>query len=51
MKLKTADIELVTLFAFDGYSVVDIARLQGVSHQNVSKKIERIKKYIIISEI
>lgn len=45
-KLKEEDIELITLLAFEGYSVVDIAILQGVSHQNVSRKMKRLKKYL-----
>lgn len=42
--LKKEEIELLTLFAIEGYSVVEIARLKGISHQNISKKINRIKK-------
>lgn len=44
--LKKEEIELLTLFAIEGYSVVEIARLKGISHQNISKKINRIKKVL-----
>ncbi len=43
-KLKVEDLELLTLLVFDGYSVSEIARIQGVSPANISKKTKRIKK-------
>lgn len=45
-KLSFEDIELLTLYIFDGYSTTEIAALQGIAHQNVSKKIRRIKKIL-----
>ena len=45
-KLTIEDIELLTLYIFDGYSTTEIAALQGIAHQNVSKKIRRIKKIL-----
>lgn len=45
-KIKIEDIELLTLFAIEGYTVVEIAKLQGVTHGNVSQKISRIKKFL-----
>lgn len=45
-ELKQEDIELLTLFVFDGYTVVEIAKIQGVSHQFISKKITRLKKIL-----
>lgn len=47
-KLSDEDIELLTLYVFDGYSTTEIASLQGIAHQNVSKKIRRIKKSLKI---
>ncbi len=35
--------ELLTLYAIDGYSVGEIALMKGIAHQNVSKKLARIK--------
>ncbi len=43
-KLKSDDLELLTLLVFDGYSATEIARMQGVSPANISKKTKRIKK-------
>lgn len=44
--LKQEEIELLTLYVYDGYTVVEIARMQGVSHQSISKKITRLKKIL-----
>lgn len=45
-KLSHDDLELLTLFAFDGYSQNEIAAFCSVSQQAISKKINRIKKYL-----
>ena len=45
-KLKKSDLELLTLFAIEGYSQTEIAQLQGCSQKNISIKITRIKKYL-----
>lgn len=45
-ELKDSDIELLTMIAFEGYSVVEISKMQGVSHQAISKKIKRLKKIL-----
>ena len=45
-QLSASDLELLTLYVFEGYSVTDIAAMQGIAHQNVSKKIRRIKKFL-----
>jgi RNA polymerase sigma factor (sigma-70 family) len=39
-------IEILTLFAFEGYGVKEIAVIQGVSHPNISQKLQRIKKIL-----
>lgn len=44
--LSPEDVELLTLYVFDGYGVADIAAMKGIAHQNVSKKIRRIKKFL-----
>jgi len=44
--LKEADIAILDLFAIQGYTVVEIARMQGKSHPVISRKIGRIKKLI-----
>ena len=45
-KLSHDDLELLTLFAFDGYSQNEIAAFFSVSQQAISKRINRIKKYL-----
>lgn len=44
--LKPADLELLTRFAIEGYTVTEIAEQMGVTHQTVSEKIGRLKKYL-----
>lgn len=45
-RLSPEDIELLTLYAFEGYTVIEIAAMKDIAHQNVSKKIRRIKKFL-----
>lgn len=45
-KLSSEDIELLTLYAFDGYGVTEIAVMQGVAQPTISKKLIRIKKFL-----
>lgn len=45
-QLKQTDLELLTLFAIEGYNQTEIARLQGCSQKNISLKITRIKKFL-----
>ena len=45
-KLSQSDLELLTLFAIEGYSQTEIARLQGCSQQNISLKITRIINFL-----
>lgn len=44
--LKESDIELLTLVAFDGYGVVEIAAMQKVNHSTISRKLKRLEKYL-----
>ncbi len=44
--IKKEDLELLTLFAMEGYTVGEIAKLKGVSHQTIGKKINRMKKFL-----
>lgn len=45
-KLPPDDLELLTLLVFDGYSQNEIAAVRYVTQQAISKKINRIKKYL-----
>lgn len=44
--LSVDDIELLTLFAFDGYTQSEIASLYGISQKNICKKLTRIKNFL-----
>lgn len=44
--LKEADIELLGLFAFQGYTMAKIGEIQGMSQQAISKRIKNIRKII-----
>jgi len=43
-RLRDDDLELLTLFVIEGYNQLEIARLLGCTHQNVTKKLQRINK-------
>ena len=45
-KLSQEDLELLTLFAIDGYSQPQIARLEGCNQSTVSRKLTRIQKFL-----
>lgn len=45
-ELSPEAIELLTLYVFEGFTVIEIAAMKGIAHQNVSKKIRRIKKFL-----
>ncbi len=44
--LPDSDKEILTLWIIEGYSASEIARMQGSTQQNISKKICRLKKTI-----
>ena len=44
--LPIASLELMILFAVDGYTQTEIARLQHTTRQNICNKISRIKKIL-----
>lgn len=43
-KLSVQDLELLTLFAFEGFSQAEIARKWGCTQQSVSWRLKKIKK-------
>ena len=45
-KLSTSDMELLTLTIKCGYGVNEIARLYGVTHSTISRKLTRIKRFL-----
>lgn len=42
-KLSSGDVDLLTEYLFEGYSLTEIAEKKGVSQQAVSKKFKKIK--------
>ena len=42
--LSTAEIEILTMFVYEGYTQSDIGKKLGISQQAVAKRIKRIKK-------
>lgn len=44
--LSTGDLELLTLFVFDGCTQQDIAQMQHTKRQNICNKMIRIKKFL-----
>ncbi len=44
--LSDSDLELITLYAYEGYDTVEISKAFGTTKQNISKKINRISKFI-----
>ena len=44
--LSDADLELITLYAYEEYDTVEISKAFGTTKQNISKKIRRITKFI-----
>lgn len=45
-KLNDKDLELLTLYAYEGYSVVELSKVYHVAHQNISKRLSRITKFL-----
>lgn len=44
--LKSEDIEILTLWAIERYTVTEIAKMQNVTQQAISKKVLRIKNFL-----
>ena len=45
-KLSDADLNLVTMYAYDGYTVTEISKVLGVAQPTISIKIKRIAKFL-----
>ena len=45
-ELSDKDKELLTLYIFYGYTMVEIAKMQGVSQAAISKRFSRIKNFL-----
>ena len=44
--LSDADLNLVTMYAYEGYTVTEISKVYGVSRPTISIKIKRITKFL-----
>ena len=44
--LSDSDLELITLYAYEGYDTVEISKAFGKTKQNISKEIQRIANFI-----
>ena len=43
--LKTEDLEIITMYAYEGYDITEISKVYGVSRPTISIKIKRITKF------
>ena len=44
--LKTEDLEIITMYAYEGYDITEISKVYGVSRPTISIKIKRIAKFL-----
>ena len=44
--LKTEDLEIITMNAYEGYDITEISKVYGVSRPTISIKIKRITKFL-----
>ena len=45
-KLSEDDLKLLTLYVYEGYSTVELSKVYGITHQNISKRIIRITNFL-----
>ena len=45
-KLKEEDLKILTLYAYDGYTVTELSKVYGIAQQNISKRILKITKFL-----
>ena len=44
--LKVEDLEIITMYAYEGYTVTEISKVLGVAQPTISIKIKRITKFL-----
>ena len=44
--LKDEDLEIITMYAYEGYDITEISKVYGVSRPTISIKIKRITKFL-----
>ena len=45
-KLSDEDLELLTLYIYEGYSTVELSKAYSIAHQNISKRIIKIANFL-----
>ena len=45
-KLSEDDLKLLTLYVYEGNSMVELSKVYGIAHQNISKRIIRIANFL-----
>ena len=45
-KLSDDDLGLLTLYIYEGYSMVELSKAYGIDHQNISKRIIKITNFL-----
>ena len=45
-KLSDEDLELLTLYIYEGYSTVELSKAYSIAHQNISKRIIKITNFL-----
>ena len=45
-KLSDEDLELLTLYIYEGYSTVELSKAYGITHQNISKRNVKITNFL-----
>ena len=45
-KLSDDDLEILTLYIYEGYSTVELSKVYGIAHQNISKRIVKITNFL-----
>ena len=45
-KLSDDDLEILTLYIYEGYSTVELSKIYGITHQNISKRIIKITNFL-----
>ena len=45
-KLSDDDLEILTLYIYEGYSTVELSKAYGIAHQNISKRIIKTTNFL-----
>ena len=45
-KLSEDDLKLLTLYVYEGYSTVELSKVYGIAHKNISKRIIKITNFL-----